>query len=186
MDLEKFNRINSFLVKCGTSYTGLSESKQRLFDAVDEAIQGRCQRVKEAELFIKQQAINVQNIAADSGLARKTFYNNNLLRLYVEEYASEANDSLTKANEDVKRLTDEISRLKLERQKMVDRDREVELNRLELNNMRRELKILRQEKEELQRKNAELLSAKERKTSKQNAKVLFPKDCDLGAYFGKS
>ena len=186
MALEKLNRINSFLAKYGTSYDGLSESKKRQFDAVDEAIQSRCLRVREAEIVIKQQAINVQNIASDSGLARKTFYNNELLRRYVEEYSSEANDSLTKIKEEVNRLTEEIGRLKIERQKMIDRDSKIELARLELSTMQRELKTLRKENEELQRKNAELLSAKERKSSKQTSKVLFPKDCDIGSFFGKN
>ena len=183
MEQERVSRIDLFLTKRGASYCGLSDRQKSQLHAVDDAIQTRIRRIKDAEKVIREQAINVQNIATDSGLARKTFYNNELLRLFVEEYSSEANDSITKSKEEIKHLIEEINQLKNERQKMVDRDREVELNRLELSTMQRELKILRKENEELQRKNAELLNAKESKTSNGRCKVLYPKDGDIGSLF---
>ena len=182
MEHEGIARIKTFLTKHGSSYEGLSESKKRQFQSVDNAIQTRLQSIVAAETTIREQMINVQNIAADTGLARKTFYNNDLLRLYVEEYAFEAFGSFTKMKEECKRLKEEITQLKNERQKMVDRDREIELTRLEIAALQTEILLLREEKDAL---NQELSSLKNSKSPKKIDKILIPKNGDFASFFGK-
>lgn len=99
MDEEKLARINSFLSKNNASIDTLSKSKLNQLDKVDSAIQVRLNKIDNAREIIKSNAINVSTISIDTNISRKTFYNNDLLKLYVKYYATECDDKNTLEND---------------------------------------------------------------------------------------
>ena len=105
MDAETLTRIRTFLEGQGQALESIPKSRLVQLEKVDSAIQKRLASIAEARNTLRNCCINVSTIAADSGISRKTFYNNDILRLYVERYA---NDSETPA------LTNEVQRLKIQ------------------------------------------------------------------------
>lgn len=108
---ERIERIQAFLVTQNASIDTLTKSRLTQFEKVDDAIQTRLQAVTAAKETLKTTGINVSVIAADTGISRKTFYNNDLLRLYVEHYAiADEEDSVAASDFDrIKTKNEELS-----------------------------------------------------------------------------
>lgn len=87
MDAETLKRIETFLAEHDLTPEIIPKARLTQFQKADEAIRTRLAGIKSAKDTLKSCCINVSAIAADSGISRKTFYNNDLLRLYVEKYA---------------------------------------------------------------------------------------------------
>ena len=85
MDAETLKRIDAFLAEHGQTLEAVPRARLTQFQKTDEAIQARLARIASAKETLKSCSINISAIAADSGISRKTFYNNDLLRLYVEK-----------------------------------------------------------------------------------------------------
>lgn len=104
MDAETLRRIETFLAEHDQTLEAVSRARLTQFQKADEAIQARLTRIASAKDTLKSCSVNVTSIATDSGISRKTFYNNDLLRLYVEKYASAPEEDVSSA---------ELQRLKI-------------------------------------------------------------------------
>lgn len=88
MDEQKLNTLQTFLMAHGSSLEALPKARANQLSMVYDAVEIRRKRLETAKSSIKDSAITVLSIASDTGISRKTFYNNELLKLYVEESAS--------------------------------------------------------------------------------------------------
>ena len=118
--MSQSERIEKFLREHNSDINILSPSKLRQFTKIDDAIQARMLKLEEARKDEEAATINILNIANDTGIARKTFYNNELLKLYVEKYAFDTERPSpqtvrNKAKEKIDDLQEKIN-------KMLDRD----------------------------------------------------------------
>lgn len=138
MENEKITRINEFLARHGASIDTISKQKMAQFEKVDDAIQARLAEVNKAKEILQGKPINVSVIATDTGIARKTFYNNELLRLFVEEYSSSPDDKTASAG-DVERLKARCE--ELEKQVRLFLLRDLETENLRHENMRLQVEI---------------------------------------------
>jgi len=138
MENEKIIRINEFLARHGASVDTISKQKLAQFEKADDAIQARLMEVNKAREILQGRPINVSVIAADTGIARKTFYNNELLRLFVEEYSSSFDEKTASAG-DVERLKSKCEELERQVRQFLLRDFETENLRHE--NMRLQVEI---------------------------------------------
>jgi hypothetical protein len=117
--------------------------------------------IKSAEEVIKQQSVNVSNISLDTNISRKTFYNNELLKQYVEHYAAELYDDRTESREKIEALNEKTAVLESAVQELLLRDVETGNLRKELQTTHRELANQIAVNEGLKRKCEELLSEKD-------------------------
>lgn len=138
MENEKVTRINEFLARHGASIDTISKQKLAQFEKVDDAIQARLAEINKAKEILQGKPINVSVIATDTGIARKTFYNNELLRLFMEEYSSPSDDKTASAG-DVERLKARCAELEQQVRLFLLRDLETENLRHE--NMRLQAEI---------------------------------------------
>lgn len=138
MENEKITRINEFLVRHGASIDTISKQKIAQFEKVDDAVQARLAEINRAKDILQGKSINVSVIAADTGIARKTFYNNELLRLYVEEHSSMCDEKTASAG-DMERLKARCEELEEQVRLFLLRDFETE--NLHHENMRLQVEI---------------------------------------------
>lgn len=148
MENEKVTRINEFLNRHGASVDTISKQKLAQFEKVDDAIQTRMVEINKAREILSGRPINVSVIAEDTGIARKTFYNNELLRLFVEEYSSSL-DEKSASGGDVERLRAKCEELERQVRLFLLRDVETE-------NLRHENMMLQVEIQNLQTRNTAL------------------------------
>lgn len=162
MENEALTRINSFLAQHGASAETISKSRMAQFEKVDTAIQSRLAEIQKAQDILKGRPINVSTIATETGIARKTFYNNDLLRLFVETYATSPEDR-TASQGDLDRLKGRYDEAERQIKQFLIRD--IETENLRQENMRLQAEIQNLEKrnssletqyELLQTENAEL------------------------------
>lgn len=83
---EGLKRIQAFLAERNQSTETITASRLRQLQNIDKAIQQRLEAIAVAKESLKTNTITLQAIAADSGISRKTFYNNDLLKEYVESH----------------------------------------------------------------------------------------------------
>lgn len=138
MENEKVTRINEFLSRHGASIDTISKQKLAQFEKVDDAIQARMVEINKARETLSGRPINVSVIATDTGIARKTFYNNELLRLFVEEYSSSPDDKTVPAA-DAERLKARCEELERQVRQFLLRD--IETENLRHENMRLQAEI---------------------------------------------
>lgn len=162
MENEALTRINSFLAQHGASSETISKSRMAQFEKVDTAIQSRLMEIQKAQDILKGRPINVSTIATDTGIARKTFYNNDLLRLFVEAYSASPEDR-TASQGDLDRFKSKYDEAERQIKQFLLRD--IETENLRQENMRLQAEIKNLEKrnnsletqcEQLQSENAEL------------------------------
>lgn len=154
MENEKIARINEFLVRHGANIETIPKQKIAQFEKVDEAIQTRLAEINKAQEILRGKPINVSVIAMDTGIARKTFYNNDLLRLYVEEYSS--------VLETKSASTDDVERLRAKCEELEQQIRLFLLRDLETENLRHENMKLQVEIHNIQARNTSLEEQYER------------------------
>lgn len=132
-------------------------SKTRLIqiEKADDAVQSRLKAFFDAQDVIKSSAINVSSIATDTGISRKTFYNNDLLRLYVESY-SVSNDNKTIAATEFDKLKEKYDLLCQRIQGFTLRDIDTENLRHENTMLNREIISLRNRNKSLEENNEKL------------------------------
>lgn len=181
MEVEKRKRLSDFLDKHGKTYEILPKSQLTQLIKIDDAIEERLARIKNSEETIRQQSINVLNIASETKIARKTFYNNELLRLYVEECAAECYNESIACKEKIKNLKEQIVNLESSVQRFMLRDVETENLRRELAVTQRELTSLLTAYNGLKDKYEKLLFQIEQPQARQQCKVLVPKNGEFSA-----
>lgn len=140
MDEQVTQRINAFLQEHGQDITTISKGRLAQFEKVDAAIQAHLQEIEKAESIIHAHRINVTLMAAETGISRKTFYNNDLLRLYVEKYST--NEEPTVAEAELNRLKEKHEQLEVQLRRMVMRDITTENLRNENIKLNKEVQLL--------------------------------------------
>lgn len=174
MDEEKLKRIQDLLIKNGQSVDTISKSRLKQMEKADDAIQSRLTALSTAKDMIKISDINVSNIASDTGIARKTFYNNDLLRIYVEFYSNSDTDRSI-AISDYDKLKEKHDLLSHKVKNFLLRDIDIENLRHENNVLNREITNLKNRNESLEKQyeklQKELLETK-KKLVKRSIKVV--------------
>ena len=140
METEKINRINAFLSKHNRETQGMSEEHisqlSGQLDKVDDALLRRLADIKQAQDLLKGRPINTQIIAELSGISRKTFYNNELLGLYIKEFDI---PTINSEKLQLQRAKDKCS--ELEKQVHMFLIRDVETENLKHENQKLQLEI---------------------------------------------
>ena len=147
MDAETLKRIETFLAEHDRTPEAVSKAQLTQLQKADEAIRARLNRIASAKDTLKSCSINVSVIAADSGISRKTFYNNELLRLYVEKYACDPAEAASSA---------ELQRLKARTDQYKEQVEAFLLRDIETENLRHENMKLTAEISNLQTRNKNL------------------------------
>lgn len=147
MDAEALNRIKAFLYDHEQTIEAISKARLEQLQKADSAIQARLSEAAKAREILKTSSINVSVIATDSGISRKTFYNNDLLRLYVEKYTRDPEDQASP--EELQRVKSKNDELRQQLEAFLVRDVETE-------NLRHENMKLTSEISNLQTRNKNL------------------------------
>ena len=138
MDDNQIKRIETFLKSQGLDSGSVPKQRIKQLQQIDEAVQKRLTAILEAQQIIKDNSISIASIANDSGITRKTFYNNQILKLYVENYTTVNGEpsKLVKAsdiNSMKKRLEEQADCIAM----MIARDIDIESIRHELDELRK-------------------------------------------------
>lgn len=83
MDSEIIERISRFLALQGSSMEILTPKQRTYLEKIMAAIIHREKALKSARCIIAENELNIASIAKDAGIARKTIYNNPLLRRMI-------------------------------------------------------------------------------------------------------
>lgn len=148
MENEALTRISTFLSQHGASIETISKSRLAQLEKIDSAVQTRLAEIQKAQEVLKGRPINVSTIASDTGIARKTFYNNDLLRLFVEAYVTAPEDR-TASQGDLDRLKGRYDEAERQIKQFLLRDIETE-------NLRQEIMKLQAEIQNLEKRNSSL------------------------------
>lgn len=154
MENEKVKRINEFLACHETSIDTISKQKISQFEKVDDAIQSRINLINQANEIIKNCKINISMISKDTNISRKTFYNNSLLKAFVENYSTP--DEKTSDVAELEKIKAKNSQLTLQIKNFVLRDIETENLRQEIKELNREIHNLQIRNESLENQYEEL------------------------------
>ena len=138
MDDNQIKRIEDFLKAQGLDIGSVPKQRIKQLLKIDEAVQKRLTAISEAHQTLKDNSISIASIATASGITRKTFYNNDILKQYVESFTSVDGEpgKLVKASEIdsmKKRLNEQADDIA----KMVARDVDIESVRHEADELRR-------------------------------------------------
>lgn len=138
MDDNQMKRIEAFLKSHGLDTGSVPRQRIKQLQKIDDAVQKRLMAISEAQQILKENSINIASVAADSGITRKTFYNNDILKQYVESFTSVDGElgKLIKASEidSMKKRLDEQAN---DIAKMVARDIDIETARHEADELRK-------------------------------------------------
>ena len=109
------DRIKDFFLKKGINSDTISKGKMEKLEKVDQAIQRRLKIIEKSKNDINENKINISNISNETGISRKTFYNNDLLKSYVEFYSNdddneEKNVTTTKQYKNLKEKLDQANK----------------------------------------------------------------------------
>lgn len=176
MDEEKLIRINSFLKANNLSIDTLSKSRLTQLEKIDDAIQNKLTSRNKAKILLKNSGINISVISEDTNISRKTFYNNELLKAYVESYAT--NDEKNCNNDELENLKTKNEELLAQVNNFVLRDIETETLRHEIKELYKEIQNLQSRNDSLEYKYEEVqaeLSEAKRLLASKNIVVFNPK-----------
>lgn len=131
-------RIESFLKEQGLDISSVPRQRIKQLLMIDVAVQKRLQAIKQAQKIVKDNSISIVSIANDSGITRKTFYNNEILKTYVESFTSIDGEpgKLVKASE-ISNMKKRIAEQSEEIAKMAARDIDIETLRHEADELRK-------------------------------------------------
>ena len=157
MDEQMMDRIQRFLLERGQDVSTISKGRLKQLVLADEAIQKHIEAVNCAQQEIGRHRFNISTIATETGIARKTFYNNELLKEYVERYCR--NDK-TVDEDRYLRLKEKCDQQERQLHQMIMRDIDAENLRIENTNLCKEIQLLQTRnanlEEELERRLQEL------------------------------
>lgn len=176
---EKLNRLQAFLQRYDSSLDLLPKTRIKQLELVDEAIMKRISATTSAKSVMKSNKISVSAVSADTNISRKTFYNNDFLRLYVEMYSNEESSANISSIE--------INRLKSINKELESRIRDFLLRDVETENLRQENYRLNEEikyrdnqiqyiREQYEKSQEELLSIRKRLSSLPETVIHIPKN----------
>ena len=138
MDDNQMKRIEAFLKNRGLDTGSIPKQRIKQLQKIDESIQKRLTAILEAQKMLKDNSINIASIAIDSGITRKTFYNNEILKQYVESFTSVdgAPGKLFKAS-DIDAMKRRLVEQADDIAKMLSRDIDIETARHEVDELQR-------------------------------------------------
>ena len=174
MDEQKLKRIQEFLAKQGKDMSVISKSRLKQLSIVDDAIQKKINNLSEAKETIKNSRINISNISNETQIARKTFYNNELLRLYVESN-SEIDDEKNVSESEFTRLKEKYDIQNQQIKDLLLKDIETESLRQDNEILEREISNLQNHNKALENQLEELhskLSIAHKNLNEQNIRVV--------------
>ena len=94
---------------------------------------------------MKNNNINISIVSSESGISRKTFYNNKLLKMYVEYYSTDTEEKNVPESE--------FERIKLRNEELTKQIHKLVLRDIETENLRHQILELNKEIENLQIRN---------------------------------
>ena len=138
MDDNQMNRIEAFLASIGLDTGSVPKQRITQLRKIDTAVQKRLSALSEAQRMLKENAISIVAIAEDSGITRKTFYNNEILKQYVKSFSSVDGEpgKMVKASE-IESMKKRIEEQADDIAKMVSRDIDIETIRHEADELKK-------------------------------------------------
>ena len=138
MDDNQMKRIETFLKSQGLDIGSVPKQRINQLRKIDDAVQKRLTSISEAQQMLKDNSISIASIATDSGITRKTFYNNEILKQYVESFTSVDGEpgKLIKASE-INSMRKRLDEQADDIAKMVARDIDIETLRHEADELRK-------------------------------------------------
>ena len=138
MDDNQKKRIEEFLKAHNLDLGSIPKQRINQLIKIDDAVQKRISALSEAQEMLRNNAINIVAIAADSGITRKTFYNNDILKQYVESFMSVDGEpgKMVKASE-IESMKRRLEEQASDIAKMVARDIDIESARHEADELRK-------------------------------------------------
>lgn len=174
MESEKIARITAFLAQNNENIETLHKSKLEQFKKIDDAIQTRLKEINKAQEVLQNNRINLSTIANDAKIARKTLYNNELLRLYIEQYSTKEK---TEQN-DYQSLRTTCQEQKEQIRKFLQRDIEIQNLIYENQQLQKEIQLLSKQNRSLEEqceKNIQRINDLEKKIPNGASRVFRPK-----------
>ena len=109
MGNEVKQRINNILVKINKDFDSVSTRTQNELLKIDETIQKMSKIYIDHKKGLKDSAITISNVSKKSHIARRTFYNNDILKFYVEESAKMLSDNSKSTDAIIAKYKEQIS-----------------------------------------------------------------------------
>lgn len=142
------SRIIDFLEKNNSSIDTISKKQLSNLEKVDAEIQKRLESIKHARSIIKSNAINISAIAKATDISNKTFYNNTLLKQFVDSYRENCESkSITEA---------EYTKLKEQNDDYIQKNKLLMIRDIDLAKQQHEIEELNKEIESLSKRNLTL------------------------------
>ena len=134
---ERVDRIKKTLNKMGYSYEALKPREKAYLEQIDESIQSIFAAEREAKLTLSRSVVSTQSVSNLTGIARQTFYNNEILNEFVQYYAKEfqkvdMSNQQNKADKKIQELQKELELMHL-------RDIEFEEMKIQIEELKKEI-----------------------------------------------
>ena len=153
MDEQVEKRIISKVSSLGYNYDDLKDSIKDYLIKVEATLMSK-EKMKSECLEILKEKLSLSSIATDTQISRKTFYNNNILKEYIE--LDIENSTSYVASDSISLLKNRIKELEEMVEKMVCRDINYEQLKAENEQLADELKAARSENKRLSERNISL------------------------------
>lgn len=140
MDEEKLKVTNDFLARHGSSAEVITKARMEQLSKIYDASVARQTACFQAKESLKSNGITVVAIAEDTGISRKTFYNNPLLKDFVQEFATSTTDFTEVKEKELERLKEQNGIISEQIRQMFLRDSESEDFKHEIAVLRRDIK----------------------------------------------
>jgi uncharacterized coiled-coil protein SlyX len=176
MDEQKIlNNIESRLKKIDErSFDQLSSYQKEYLINIEIEIYNRLKLQNINYQNIKDKKINISSIAKSVNIARKTIYNNKILKDYINYAENIYNENYTEYK--LCKLEEKITEQKNIIDKMVERDITIENLKIEIDQLSNELKVYKRENElfQIEKNNllGEINNLKKRSKLKKSMKVI--------------
>jgi len=153
MDEIEQNVINK-LREMNIDYTSLKTTIQNYLKKIEEIISTEHKIQEESINLLRKNKVNVSSIADELGLSRTTFYNNTILKAYIEfsETLFDENNPITAFNN----LKASKNALQAQLNLMIERDVKSEITLAENKQLQQTIRDKNKEIKRLQARNAEL------------------------------
>lgn len=128
--------VERYLELHGIDANALRPSQLEQLNKVHDSLVKRASALQAAHEALKANKITVLGVAEDTGISRKTFYNNTIIKSYVEETAAEFKEPASASKDTQPAKVQELER---QIRGFVVRDIESEKLKIEAAQLRREL-----------------------------------------------
>lgn len=151
---EVLETIKNRLAQIGYDYESLTTAQQKHLNRIEPEISRRLTEQRQALNTIKENKINIASITSTVSITRKTAYNNDVLKNYIE-YAGKLYDA-SYPTIGLSELKEQLSESKDIIEKMVRRDANVENMKSEIAELQKEVESYKEQVNRLTKDNIEL------------------------------